>query len=147
MWPQIFITAIIAGVLDITAAFIQAYLSKSVTPDIVLKYIASGVLGKDAFSGGFEIVILGLLIHLFIAFSCTSIYFIAYPKLGLLHKNILLSAILVALIAWTITTRIIIPLSRIQPPPFNLTNALLAITILYLCIGLPITLLTKNFYK
>ena len=39
----------VAGSLDICAAFIQAYLVKGSTPDIILKYIASGLFGKDAF--------------------------------------------------------------------------------------------------
>ena len=54
MWKQIFKTTIIAGCLDIIAACIQSYILKSSTPDKVLKYIASGVFGKAATSGGFE---------------------------------------------------------------------------------------------
>lgn len=147
MWRPIFKATIIAGGLDITGACIQAYISKNVTPDILLKYIASGVLGKEAFSGGFEVMLLGLSIHLFIVFACTSIYFLVYPKLELLQKNVLLSSLFVALTAWAITTRIIIPLSSIQPAPFNSAKALLAISILYFCIGLPITLLARSFYR
>lgn len=147
MWKQIFKAAVIAGCLDITAACIQAYLSKSVTPDILLKYIASGVFGKDAFSGGFEFMLFGLLIHFLIAFACTLTYFLVYPKLKLLHKNILLSSLFVALIAWAITTRLIIPLSKIQTSTFNFTKALIAISILYFCIGLPITAFAKQFYS
>ena len=147
MWKQIFKAAVIAGCLDITAACIQAYLLKSVTPDVLLKYIASGVFGKDAFSGGFEFMLFGLFIHFLIAFACTLTYFLVYPKLKLLHKNILLSSLFVALIAWAITTRLIIPLSKIQTPAFNFTKALIAISILYFCIGLPITFFAKHFYN
>lgn len=147
MWKQIIKTSLIAGVLDITAAFIQSYLSKAVTPDIVLRYIASGLFGKSAFTGGYEYILIGLLIHLFIAFSCTVTYFFVYPKIKLLHKNILLSSLFVALVAWTITTRLIIPISKIQTPPFNLTKAITAISILYFCIGLPISFFTKQFYS
>lgn len=147
MWKQIFKAAVIAGCLDITAASIQAYLSKSVTPDILLKYIASGLFGKDAFSGGFEFMLFGLLIHFLIAFTCTLTYFSVYPKLKLLHKNILLSSLFVALIAWAITTSLIIPLSKIQTSTFNFTKALIAISILYFCIGLPITSFAKQFYS
>jgi hypothetical protein len=147
MRRQIFKATAIAGALDITAACIQAYLVKGTAPDIVLKYIASGLFGKDAFTGGFGYVLAGLLIHFFITFACTVTYFSVYPKIKLLHYNILLSALFVALIAWTITTRIIIPLSRIQPAPFDFTKAGIAIAILFFCIGLPITLFAKDFYS
>mgnify|MGYP001160518652 CR=1 FL=1 len=147
MWKQIVKTTVIVGCLDITAAFIQAYLSKSVTPDIVLKYIASGVFGKDAYSGGFEFMLFGLLVHFLIALACTISYFLAYPKLKLLHKNIFLSSMFIALIAWTITTRLIIPLSKIQTPAFNFTKTIIATSILYLCIGLPIAFFAKHFYS
>lgn len=147
MWKQIFKATAIAGALDITAACIQAYLVKGTAPDIVLKYIASGLFGKDAFTGGFAYALAGLAIHFFIAFACTVTYFSVYPKIKLLHQNILLSSFIVALIAWTITTRIIIPLSRIQAPPFDLTKVSIAIAILFFCIGMPITLFAKYFYS
>jgi hypothetical protein len=146
MWKQILKTTLIAGCLDITAACIQAYLSKSVTPDILLKFIASGVFGKDAFSGGFEFILFGLFVHFLIVFASTLTYFLVYPKLKLLQTNIFLSSLFVALIAWAITTRLIIPLSKIQTPSFDFTKALIAISVLYLCIGLPITFFAKKFY-
>lgn len=147
MWKQILKTTLIAGCLDITAACLQAWFTKSITPDIVLKYIASGVFGKAAFSGGTGFLLFGLFIHFIIAFACTLIYFLAYPKLKLLHKNILLSALFVAVIAWAVTTRLIVPLSKIASAPFNLTKALIAIAILYCCIGLPVCFFAKRYYN
>ncbi|HSR17657.1 MAG TPA: hypothetical protein VLM39_06140, partial [Ignavibacteriaceae bacterium] len=52
-------TTFLAGTLDINAAFINSYLRSEVTPDIVLQYIASGLLGPDAFSGGWMTAFLG----------------------------------------------------------------------------------------
>ena len=146
MWKQIFKATLVAGSLDITAASIQAYLSKGLTPDIVLKFIASGMFGKAAYSGEFKYMLFGLLVHFFIVLMCVITYFHFYPKLSLLHKNILLSALLVALIAWIVTTRIVIPLSKIQPSPLSFKGDFTAIAILLLCIGIPIVLITKHFY-
>ena len=147
MWKQILKTTIIAGFLDITAACLQAWLAKSITPDIVLKYIASGVFGKDAFAGAAGFILFGLLVHFLIVFACTIVYFLAYPKLKLLHKNILLSAIFVAVIAWAVTTQLIVPLSKIVPPPFHFTKAIIAIAILYCCIGLPVCFFAKRYFS
>lgn len=147
MWKQILKTTFIAGSLDIIAACLQAWLNKStVTPDIVLKYIASGVFGKDAFAGGTEMILCGLLFHFIIAFACTLVYFLLYSKLKFLHWNICISALFIALIAWAVTTQLIVPMSQIKQPPFNLTKALTAIAILYVCIGLPVSYFAKRFY-
>ena len=146
MWKQIFKAAAIAGSLDISAASIQAYVTNKVTPDTLLRYIASGLFGKEAFSGGIAYVLIGLAVHFLIAFSCTVTYFFAYPKIKLLRISVLLSSFFVALVAWIITTRLIIPLSKIQQPPFNLVKAIIAISILYFCVGLPIAFITKSYY-
>ncbi|GAA4758199.1 MULTISPECIES: DUF1440 domain-containing protein [Flavobacterium] len=147
MWKLILKTTLIAGSLDITAASIQTYILKGLTPDIVLKFIASGIFGKTAYSGGIEYMLFGLLVHFFIVFMCVITYFYFYPKFPLLNKNILLSSFLVALTAWIVTTKIIIPLSEIQPSPFNLKKDVIAIAILFFCIGIPIALITKRFYS
>ncbi len=147
MWKQILKTAFIAGSLDIIAACTQAWLTKGITPEIVLKYIASGVFGKDAFAGGMGMILSGLLFHFIIAFACTVVYFLVYPKLKLLHINIFLSALFIALIAWATTTQLIVPLSKIKPAPFDLIKAIKAIAILYVCIGLPVSIFTKRYYN
>ena len=147
MWKQIFKATVIAGCLDITAASIQAYLSRGLTPDIVLKFIASGTFGKEAYSGDFKYVVFGLAVHFIIVFACVVTYFYCYPNIKLLHKNIFLRAFIIAFIAWLVTTKIIIPLSKIQPAAFNLEKAAIAILILYLCIGIPIALSAKYFYS
>jgi uncharacterized membrane protein YagU involved in acid resistance len=146
MLKQILKTTLVAGSLDITAACIQAYATNGTTPDIILKYIASGVFGKDAFEGGYGIMTMGLLFHFIIAFAITVVFFLLYPKLKFLHHKILLNSLLIALIAWAVTTRIIIPLSEIKPGVFNLKKAVIAVGILFVCIGLPISVMAKWYY-
>ncbi len=147
MWKQILKSVIIAGCLDITAASIQAYVSKGISPDVVLKFIASGWFGKEAYSGGLEYIMFGLLVHFLIVLACTLAYFWAYPKFRSIQKNVGASALLLALIAWTVTTQLIIPLSKIEAAPFNLAKAFIAIMILYFCIGLPIAFLASKYFK
>lgn len=147
MWKQICKAALIAGCLDIIAACTQAWFAKSIAPDMVLKYIASGVFGKDAFAGGVGMILFGLLAHFLIAFACTLVYFMVYPKLKLLHIHILLSSLFIAVIAWAVTTQLIVPLSKIKPTPFNLTKVLTAVAILYVCIGLPVSIFAKRYYS
>ena len=147
MWKSIFITTLIAGTLDIIVACLNAYLSSNITPDIVLKYIASGAFGNAAFSGGIGMMMYGILFHFFIAFACTMTFFLLYPTLSFLKQNVYLNAVLIGLIAWFVTTIIIIPLSQIPPSPIKFSQVLIAISILIMCIGLPIAYAAKGYYK
>ncbi len=143
---QILKTTLLAGSLDITAAFIHAYISKGSTPDIILKFIASGAFGKEAFKGSYGIMLIGLLFHFIIALGCTLVFFLLYPKLKFLHYSVLLNSLLIAIVAWVVTTQIIIPLSEIKPGVFNIEKAFIAVGILFVCIGLPISLMAKKYY-
>jgi len=142
----IFKIGLLAGILDILAACIQSYLMANVMPSTVLKYIASGVFGKSAFTGGFGMQVWGLLFHFVIAFACTASYFVLYPKITFLKKNWLVNAVLIALVAWVVTNLIIIPMSKIPNHPFSFSKALIALIILIFSIGLPISFFAKKFY-
>lgn len=147
MWKSILLTTLIAGTYDIIAACIHAYLAAKILPESVLRYVASGAFGKSAYEGGIEMSILGLLFHFIIAFACTATFYRVYPKLAFLKFNVLLNAFVIGIVAWFITTQIIIPLSQITPAPFNFSKVLIAISILIVCIGLPIAYRAKKFYE
>lgn len=147
MWKNITKTALLAGSLDITAACLQAWFMSGVTPEQVLRYIAGGAFGKTAYSGGLEMPLLGLIFHFFIAFACTACYFWVYPKWRLLGRRLWLDSLLIGLVAWIVTTQIIVPLSHIKASPIILEKALMAIGILVVCIGLPIAWGAKKFYQ
>ncbi|MEN9569443.1 MAG: hypothetical protein RL172_674 [Bacteroidota bacterium] len=148
MWKKIVNTALLCGSLDITAACMHAYLARGIKPGFILQYIASGVFGEAAYTGHTSMMLWGLFFHFIIAFACTAIFFIAYPRWGWLHHTgSWLNALMIALVAWIVTTRLIIPLSNIASAPFNLLNALLAIGILWVCIGLPIAVSARHYFK
>ncbi len=146
MWKIIFRTTLFAGSLDILAAFGQAYLSNGTSPDIVLKYIASGALGSSAFAAGTGMLFIGLLFHFVIVFACVSIFFLLYPRLRFLHHRILLNSFVIAIVAWGVTTQLIIPLSKIAISPFHPGKALLALAILFFFIGIPTATAAKKFF-
>lgn len=147
MWKSIFATTLFAGTLDILAACLNAYLSVNITPDKVLKYIASGVFGNAAFSGGTGMVLFGLLFHFIIAFACTAVFYWLYPKASFFKFSLTVNAVLIAIAAWLVTTKLVIPMSHITPPPFNLSKAFISIFILIVCIGIPIAYQSKRFYQ
>ena len=62
-FQPIFRAGLIAGALDITAAFLTAWFRARVTPGRVLQFVASGLLGAASFNAGTKTMVLGLALH------------------------------------------------------------------------------------
>lgn len=146
MWKPILKATALAGTLDIAAAFIQAYLGSHTMPGTVLKYIASGLFGSSAMAGGAGMMIVGLLVHFLIAFACTGIFFVLYPSLRFLKRSHIANALLIALTAWVVTRLLIVPLSHVQSGALTLSKAAMAIGILFLCVGLPVSMAAGRYF-
>ena len=144
MLKAILKTGFIAGTLDILAAII--ILAKmNVTG--VLQYIASGVFGKESFSGGTTMAITGLIFHYIIAFSFTTLYFIFFPYVPFLGKQKWASGVLYGVFVWSVMNLIIVPLSSTNNSPLTWSGASLNMAILIVCIGLPISFLASKYYS
>lgn len=143
-WKPVIITTLIAGILDLSAASAQAWLMAGIMPNQLLTYIASGVWGKAAYTGGYEMLFFGLFFHFIIVFACVFCFFWAYQKWSFLHRSVLLNAFLIGFTAWLITTQIIVRFSSIPAQELRWSSAILAIAILVVCIGLPTAFAAKN---
>jgi len=136
---------LIAGALDILAAFIQAGL-RGRSPVRILYAIASGLLGADAFEGGAPIAALGALLHFVIAFGAATVYVVVSRKLRVLVERPVLCGLLYGIAVYLFMNFIVLPLSAI---PFELsyTPAALAtgMFIIMFCVGLPIALIARRF--
>ena len=143
----IVLTGFIAGTLDITAACIQYYIRTGKGPANVLRYVASGMFGKKALTGGVPMAAWGLLFHYIIAFVFTLFFFWICPKINLQSKNKIITGLVYGAFVWAIMNLAIIRLSNIPPPPpFDISKAAIAMLILMFCIGLPISLLIGKYY-
>ncbi len=135
---------LLVGSLDISAAFIQFYIKTGKGPTAVLKYIASGVFGKDAFTGGNDMVAWGFVFHYIIAISFTLFFFWLVRQWHFLLNSRILTGILYGIFMWTVTQFIVLPLSKIPALKIKPVNAIIAITILIVCIGIPLSLLAQK---
>lgn len=143
----IILTWLLAGTLDAMAASIQFYLVTGKDPRKVWKFVASGALGNKAITGGDDMVAWGLLFHYLIALSFTLFFFFLYPRIRIAAKNFLITGIIYGLFVWVIMNRVVVPLSQAPKIPFVPLKALIAATILVVCIGIPIAGMTKTYYK
>jgi len=136
-------TGLLTSTLDAVAAILSAHKMPVAT---VFKFIASGVFGKAAFAGGFEMVGAGIFFHYLIACSITAVLFVMYPMFISFLKNKYVVAVVFALIAWVITHLVIVPLSRIGWSHMEIGATAISIGILIITIGLPIALIADRHF-
>ena len=138
---------LLAGTLDIVTACTHYALRTGKNPVAVLRFVASGVFGQDAFTGSSLMPIWGLLFHYLIAFSFTVVFFWLYPRLRLFALNRYLLAILFGLFIWTVMNLLVVPLSNTPKGPFNWSSALQNMAILIIMIGVPLSLIAARQWK
>jgi hypothetical protein len=136
-----------AGVLDLTAACVNNGL-KGRTPIRVMQSISSGLLGADAFTGGMETAVLGLLLHFLIATVAASVYYAASRKLKFLAQKPIVCGLFYGIVVYGFMNMVVLPLSAV---PFNIsyTPAVLVngLIIHMLFVGLPIALCVRRYSK
>lgn len=138
---------IIAGGLDSAAASVVFYFKLGLSPAQVMQYIASALYGAEAFSGGTGMVIIGTLLHFIIAFIIAAGYFYLYPVLNPLKKWPVISGLLLGIAIWLFMNLVVIPFSKIQPAPFEISAVIISLGWHMLLVGLPISLITKRHFE
>src|SRR5258708_21728514 len=139
----ILLAGLIAGSLDITAAFI-VYAPSGPGSIRLLQYIASGLIGKAALDGGLATALLGLVCPFFIATSWAALYVAASRRSGFLLAHPIVSGTGYGLIIYAVMNHLIVPLSAIGPRPFSLSAAIVAAVILVFCVGVPLALIARR---
>jgi uncharacterized membrane protein YagU involved in acid resistance len=140
---QILLAGSIVGTADITMASISAYLRTGMTPDKLLKYVASGIFGQEAMKAGFGMAMIGLMTHFTIAFSFTLFFFYIYPKIK--KGNSILLGFVYGAFIWSVMAFVVLPLTNVAQAPFVLNRAIISMLILIFAIGLPLAFLAKRF--
>ena len=138
---------LIVGTFDITAACVQFYAKTGRDPMIVMKYVASGAFGKEAMTGGMEMIVAGFLFHYLIATCWAFFFFWLYVRMPTLSKNHILTGILYGIFVSLIMQGIVVPLSRANRAPFTVTGSATAALIIIVCVGIPLAYLASRAMK
>ena len=147
----ILIGGLIAGVLDITYAFLFSYLRSGRSPAWVLQSVASGALGRGAFQGGAKTAALGLAFHFLIAFTAAAIFVLAGRALPFMTTNALVSGIIYGLCVYAFMYCVVLRVSAIRSTtwPWSLPKSVFigGLLIHIFGIGLPIALVNRHYSK
>jgi hypothetical protein len=141
----IFWGGLLAGTLDILSAILTFHL-KGVGAMRLLQGIASGLLGRSSFRGGWGTAMLGLACHFLIAFGAAAVYYFVSRRMRVLVQRPVICGLLYGIPVYLVTNFIIVPLSKIGMRPVGpLSGVAMALGILMVLVGLPIGLMTRRF--
>jgi hypothetical protein len=140
----ILLTGLIAGVLDITAAFVFSAL-RGAGPARVLRFVASGLLGAAAARGGAATAALGLALHFVIATGWAAVYWAASRKIAFLRTHPVPAGLLYGIAVYFLMNLVVVPLSAVPPRPFVPSPGMIGIHMF--CVGLPIALALRHLAR
>jgi hypothetical protein len=136
---------LIAGILDITSAFVIAAL-KGVGSIRMLQGIASGSLGPRSFEGGMATAGLGFAIHFAIAFTAAALFYAASRKLSFLIQHAVVSGLFYGIAVYVFMYWIVVPLA-FPNARHSISRDLTAVIVHMTLIGLPIALVVRHFSR
>jgi uncharacterized membrane protein YagU involved in acid resistance len=147
-YRAIFWGGLIVGVMDITAAFVTSGL-RGRSPLWVLQSVAGGWLGANAFKGGMNTAVLGIVTHFFIATTVAAVYYAASERLPLLKRQAIICGLSYGVTVYLFMYMVVLPLSAYHFKFFNqpLSAILTGVLIHLFCVGLPIALVVRRIAK
>ena len=137
---------LLAGSLDITAAFVEAGLEGR-GPVSLLQGIAGGLLGMSSFRGGLATAALGAFFHFLIATTAAAVFYLASRKLKFLVKHALPSGLLYGVAVYVFMYYIVLPISayhtKIALP--TMAELIRDVAVHMFMVGLPISLMVRKY--
>src|ERR1700759_3701012 len=107
------LASVLAGVPDIFAA---AALVRQ-PPSRILQMVASGLLGKASYEGGWTTAALGLALQVAMSLVIALVYNIAVAQSSLVRGNPLIFGALYGVVVYVVMNFVVVPLSRAHPKP------------------------------
>ena len=136
---------LIAGTLDITAACLTAWLRRGISPAAVLRFVASGLLGPAALTGGAKTAAIGLALHFLIATGATIVFYLASRKLRFLVERPVHFGLLYGVAVYLFMNFVVLPLSLVPRGTMTVSGFIIGLLTIMFCVGLPIALIVRRY--
>ncbi len=109
----ILVGGVVAGALDIISAF-GSYVPDGATELGILQYIASGILGADAFEGGWTTGAIGLACHFGLTTAMAAVFVLAAKPLPVLLQQWCFAGALFGAATYVAMVYVVVPLSLVS---------------------------------
>jgi hypothetical protein len=140
----ILLGGLVAGALDLLSAF-ATLTSKTVTEIGILQYVASGLIGPSAFTGGTPTALLGVAVHFGLTLIMAAVFVLAAAIAPMLLRRPWLWGLIYGVITYLVMTRIAAPLSAADwkiPQGWAVVAGLMAHCFY---VGVPIAFIARYF--
>ncbi len=139
---------VLAGLVGATGDIVYAivyYGWRGVPALKILQSIASGLLGKPAFDGGFPVAMLGLALHVAILVVAAAIFLEASRRVPWMRRHAVGAGLLFGLGIYGFMNFVVLPLSAYPfPMRFTLLTTVTGLLSHLFLVGVPISLLTRK---
>ena len=137
---------LVVGILDAADALIFFGL-KGATPTRIFQSIASGLLGRAAFSGGLRTALLGVALHFIIAFLIVSTFLVASRYIRILRRAPVWSGLIYGIAVYLVMNFVVVPLSAAGRVPLSWPVVVNGVLIHMLGVGLPTSLFARTVHE
>jgi hypothetical protein len=149
---RILLAGAVVALLDITFAYVYFALVLRLVPGLqgVFQSIAAGLLGRDAFQGGPAAAALGAVLHVFIAYAWTCIFFAAVRSWEGLRRAVRTTTgaavvgLVFGMIIWVVMDLVVLKLSRARSLPPSNPRFWINLAQHAVMIGLPVVLIVRD---
>jgi glucan phosphoethanolaminetransferase (alkaline phosphatase superfamily) len=144
----------LCGVLDITAAWINAHMTSGATFTRVLQSVAGGFLGRGAYQGGFAAAVLGLALHFTMVLIVVSVFYALSRWFPLLLRHPVAAGLLYGaavfginnfgtapVLSWVRSLYLHTPV--VFKPPMGWSQLVIHL----FCVGLPVALVIAHYSR
>lgn len=142
-WKGIFWGGAFAGVCDITYAIV-ANMQRGAPWDRTLQSVASGWVGRAAFSGGTPMAALGLASHFLIAFIWATFFYAACRAYTPFAQRPFVYGPLYGALVYVLMNTVVVPLSA---APFKIPLIWMGLLVHMFLVGLPIAYAVSKTVK
>ena len=138
------LAGLVAGTLDLVAA-IAVNLPRDIPPIRILQSIASGLLGRDAYTGGMATAVLGTALHFGMMFVIAAVFLAASRQLQVLRRHWMASGVLYGIGVYVVMNYIVLPLSAFPHERASDLSRIAAQVLIHMSlVGLPIAWIAKR---
>ena len=111
---------LVAGTVDIAAAA----LINMIDPLVILRAIASGLLGRAAFAGGLPVSLLGLVLQWAMSLLIAAIFVLAAQRLAWMRQRWVAAGLAYGVVVFVVMEFVVVPLSAARNPHFTAVSLL-----------------------
>ena len=132
---------LVGGTIDIFSASLISLLS----PLLIMRFIAAGLLGPGVIKGGLDISLIGLVLQWLMCLIIAAIYVLASRRLAWMHRDWRVTGVAYGVPVYFVMTYVVLPLSALHHwTAFDLKGFLLNLAAMML-FGLIVAYTTSRF--